>query len=170
MSGPLGASKLADNPIKCQFHNGKESVQGWIIRKIGNRKFRCQDANGNQAVCHLVQHEVRQMSSLQQEQMIINVKLKDGSLVQVGSLKNRVMFIVSSDPKLHGTRQPWSFDTNPGFTAPNAKADPKPEAKPEAKKEKSKSMFQQIKEAATKPSDDEPKGTKMEVEVEEDKL
>jgi len=166
MSGPLGVSKLADNPIKCQFHNGQESVQGWIIRKIGNRKFRCQDANGNRAVCHLVQHEVRQMSSLTEGQMIINVKLKDGSLVQVGTLKNKVMTIVSSDPKLHGTRQPWSFDTNPGFTAPNAKAEPKPA--PAAKKEE-KTMFEQIKEKVTR-SSEESEPVKMEAQVEEDKL
>jgi hypothetical protein len=106
------------------------------------------------------------MSSLTEGQMIINVKLKDGSLVQVGTLKNKVMTIVSSDPKLHGTRQPWSFDTNPGFTAPNAKAEPKPA--PAAKKEE-KTMFEQIKEKVTR-SSEESEPVKMEAQVEEDKL
>jgi hypothetical protein len=118
MPGPLGKNFLKSNPIKCQFHNGKNSVQGWVIRKIGSSKFRCQDEKGNVAICHLVPREVRQMSSLKPGEMVINVKLKDGTLVQVSRLKKKTMKVVSSNPKYNGIYQDWSFDTNPGFAPP----------------------------------------------------
>ena len=118
MPGPLGKNFLKSNPIKCQFHNGEESVQGWVIRKIGSSKFRCQDEKGKTAICHLVPREVRQMSSLKKGEMVINVKLKDGTLVQVARLKKKTMKVVSSNPKYNGMYQDWSFDTNPGFAPP----------------------------------------------------
>lgn len=167
MPGPLGKEFLKDNPIKCQFHNGTESVQGWVIRKIGSSKFRCQDEKGNTAICHLVPHEVRQMSSLKVGEMVINVKLKDGTLVQVSHLKKKTMKVVSSNPKYHGTFEPWSFDTNPGF------APPTPAASSESfKAVKDESFLDKIKKAA-KPKEEpkeESKPVKMEAQVEEDKL
>jgi len=174
MPGPLGKEFLKDNPIKCQFHNGTESVQGWVIRKIGSSKFRCQDEKGNTAICHLVPHEVRQMSSLKPGEMIINVKLKDGTLVQVSHLKKKMMKIVSSDSKYNQTYQPWSFDTNPGFAppTPSAAATPKPKPslekfKEDYEKPKEESFMDKVKKVAKL---DESSGTKMEAQIEEDKL
>ena len=171
MPGPLGKEFLKDNPIKCQFHNGTESVQGWVIRKIGSSKFRCQDEKGNTAICHLVPREVRQMSSLKVGEMVINVKLKDGTLVQVARLKKKTMKVVSSNPKYNGIYEPWSFDTNPGFAPPTPAAAASPK-KEEFKAVKDESFMDKIKKAA-KPKEEpkeESEPVKMEAQVEEDKL
>lgn len=147
MPGPLGKDFLKSNPIKCQFHNGEESVQGWVVRKIGSTKFRCQDEKGKTAICHLVPREVRQMSSLKKGEMVINVKLKDGTLVQVARLKKKTMKVVSSDPKYNGMYQDWSFDTNPGFAPPTPAQAVTPKKKDDSEKEAS--LITKIKEVAT---------------------
>ena len=39
--------------IKVQFHNGTASVNGWIVKQTGSKRFICEDASGNQAECTL---------------------------------------------------------------------------------------------------------------------
>jgi hypothetical protein len=39
----FGAPTAAGNEIKVQFHNGTESVNGYIVKQLGSKKFRCTD-------------------------------------------------------------------------------------------------------------------------------
>ena len=39
----FGTPTEAGNEIKVQFHNGTGSVNGWIIKQLGSKKFRCTD-------------------------------------------------------------------------------------------------------------------------------
>ena len=39
----FGAPTAAGNEIKVQFHNGTASVNGYIVKQLGSKKFRCTD-------------------------------------------------------------------------------------------------------------------------------
>lgn len=39
----LGEPTLNGNEIKVQFHNGTASVNGWIVKQLGSKRFRCTD-------------------------------------------------------------------------------------------------------------------------------
>ena len=39
----FGTPTEAGNEIKVQFHNGTGSVNGWIVKQLGSKKFRCSD-------------------------------------------------------------------------------------------------------------------------------
>ena len=39
----FGTPTEAGSEIKVQFHNGTGSVNGWIIKQLGSKKFRCTD-------------------------------------------------------------------------------------------------------------------------------
>lgn len=58
MGRPLSKQQLFDanakNNLKVQFHNGTESVRGYIVEQTGSKRFKCEDTDGNTAVCYLV--------------------------------------------------------------------------------------------------------------------
>ena len=39
----FGTPTEAGSEIKVQFHNGTGSVNGWIVKQLGSKKFRCSD-------------------------------------------------------------------------------------------------------------------------------
>ena len=39
----FGTPTEAGSEIKVQFHNGTASVNGWIVKQLGSKKFRCTD-------------------------------------------------------------------------------------------------------------------------------
>ena len=39
----FGAPTANGNEIKCAFHNGTASVNGYIVKQLGSKKFRCTD-------------------------------------------------------------------------------------------------------------------------------
>tara|TARA_R110000796_G_scaffold54998_4_gene128395 strand:+ start:1241 stop:1711 length:471 start_codon:yes stop_codon:yes gene_type:complete len=39
----FGTPTAGGDEIKVQFHNGTGSVNGWIIKQLGSKKFRCTD-------------------------------------------------------------------------------------------------------------------------------
>ena len=39
----FGTPTAGGNEIKVQFHNGTGSVNGWIVKQLGSKKFRCTD-------------------------------------------------------------------------------------------------------------------------------
>ena len=39
----FGAPTTGGNEIKIQFHNGTGSVNGYIVKQLGSKKFRCTD-------------------------------------------------------------------------------------------------------------------------------
>ena len=58
MGRPLSKQQLfsanSKNNLKVQFHNGTESVPGYIVKQKSNLQFLCADVDGNRAVCKLV--------------------------------------------------------------------------------------------------------------------
>ena len=49
----FGAPTDGGNEIKVQFHNGTGSVNGWIVKQLGSKKFRCTDGTAT-TDCFLV--------------------------------------------------------------------------------------------------------------------
>ena len=41
----FGTPTAGGNEIKVQFHNGTGSVNGWIVKQLGSKKFRCTDGS-----------------------------------------------------------------------------------------------------------------------------
>ena len=80
----------ANNNIKVQFHNGVESVPGFIVRQRSNLKFLCQDADGYQAVCKLV---VKDYNALQAGEMSITVKYDDGTVRHVAKISKNLVTV-----------------------------------------------------------------------------
>jgi hypothetical protein len=70
----------ANNNIKVQFFNGTVSVPGYIVKQLGSKKFLCSDADGNTAICFLVN---KASASLADGEMTITVKYDNGSTAQV---------------------------------------------------------------------------------------
>lgn len=102
----FGTPTATGNQIKVQFHNGNNSVPGWIVKQKASKKFLCQDGQGNTAICKLVQTEVP-AANLPTGQMTITVKLDNTNVVQLKKIAARVM--TATD----GKRYPWNFSDSP---------------------------------------------------------
>jgi len=70
----------ANNNIKVQFFNGAVSVPGYIVKQLGSKKFLCSDADGNTAICFLVEKD---SDELAEGEMTITVKYDDNSTAQI---------------------------------------------------------------------------------------
>lgn len=117
MGKPIAKKYLGDQEspmhIKAYFHNGVEPTPGFVVKQLGSRKFRCEDQNGNSAICSLVQRIMKDPKNIEPGEMIVAVQLDEGVIVQVGKIANRNITIVSSDPNLHNKTQPWDFINEP---------------------------------------------------------
>lgn len=106
MGRPLSKQQFfganANNNIKVQFYNGTESVRGYIVKQTGSKRFLCKDADGNEALCRLVD---KASGDLAAGEMTITVKYDDGTAQQITKIaRHRVT--------VDGTIQPWSFSTS----------------------------------------------------------
>lgn len=90
------------NNIKVQFHNGDESVPGYIVKQKGSKYFLCKDKDGYYGWCHLVD---KASADLQQGEMTITVKYDNGDA-------NQITKIAAHRVTVDGTIQPWTFDTS----------------------------------------------------------
>lgn len=73
--------------IKVQFHNGTESVNGWIVKQTGSKRFICSDGS-NEVECYLVP---KNSTDLSEKEMSISVKDDGGNVYQVSKISaNRV--------------------------------------------------------------------------------
>ena len=121
MGRPLNKHLFGANSnsnIKVQFHNGVDSVPGFIIRQRSNLKFLCQDANGYQAVCKLV---VKDYDDLQEGEMSITVKYDDNTVRHVVKIAKNLITVAYSgtNPVTGGThgsntegQAGWTFATS----------------------------------------------------------
>ena len=125
MGKPIAKKYLGDQEsemhIKAYFHNGTEPIPGFVIKQLGNKKFRCEDQNGITAICSLVQRVVRDPKTLNEGEMIVAVQIDDGHVVQVGKISNRNITIISEDPTFHGKTHPWDFINEPVKRKPQVK-------------------------------------------------
>ena len=95
----FGAPTAAGNEIKVQFHNGTESVNGYIVKQLGSKKFRCTDGVIEKD-CFLVD---KAAAAIAAGEMSIVVK-DDGNVIrQVTKITGRQLVTDS------GSKLGWGF-------------------------------------------------------------
>ena len=91
----FGTPTEAGNEIKVQFHNGTGSVNGWIIKQLGSKKFRCTDGTVIKD-CFLVDKQAADGNTpapVTAGEMTITVSDNDGALKQVTKIAGRKVTI-----------------------------------------------------------------------------
>jgi hypothetical protein len=110
MGRPLSRQQLfganTNNNIKVQFHNGTASVKGYIVEQTGSKRFKCKDADGNTAVCYLVD---KASADLAVGEMSISFKYDDGTVQQAVKITRHRISVI-----YNGILQsfPWNFSTS----------------------------------------------------------
>jgi hypothetical protein len=102
----------ADNNLKVQFHNGTTSVKGYIVKQLGNKKFKCEDVNGNTAICRLV---TKNSADLAAGEMSITVKYDDGTVrhvYKIAAHRISVNPVTNNNTTVGMTTAGWSFSTS----------------------------------------------------------
>lgn len=95
----FGQPTADGDEIKVQFHNGTGSVNGWIVKQKGSKRFLCTDGS-NEKLCTLVD---KASASVAAGEMTISARLDDDSIVQITKIAGRK---ITADT---GTIYPWSF-------------------------------------------------------------
>lgn len=110
MGRPLSKQQLfganSSNNIKVQFHNGTESVRGYIVKQTGSKRFICADTDGNQATCYLVD---KASAALAAGEMTISLKYDDTTVQQATKI-TRHRVTVNYDGSVQS--MPWNFSTS----------------------------------------------------------
>jgi len=75
----FGPPTVAGNEIKVQFHNGTASVNGWIVKQKGSKRFLC--TNGT--VSRLCKLSTKASNLLLAGEMSITVKTDAATVLQV---------------------------------------------------------------------------------------
>ena len=91
----FGTPTEAGNEIKVQFHNGTASVNGWIVKQLGSKKFRCSDGTVERD-CFLVDKSAADgdtPAAVTAGEMTITVSDNDGVLKQVTKISGRKVTI-----------------------------------------------------------------------------
>ena len=81
----FGAPTAGGNEIKVQFHNGTSSVNGYVVKQLGSKKFRCTDGIIEKD-CFLTDAAA---AALTAGQMSIVVKDDAGAVKQVTKIAGR---------------------------------------------------------------------------------
>jgi hypothetical protein len=81
----FGTPTDGGNEIKVQFHNGTGSVNGWIVKQLGSKKFRCTDGTATED-CFLVD---KAAGALTAGDMTITVSDDAGNPKQVTKIAGR---------------------------------------------------------------------------------
>ena len=104
----FGAPTAGGSEIKVQFHNGTKSVNGYIVKQLGSKKFRCTDGVAT-TDCFLVD---KAAGAIAAGEMSIVVKDDGGTVRQVIKIAGRKLTM--DDANTLG----WAFDAfNAGGTA-----------------------------------------------------
>jgi len=98
----FGTPSADTNTLKVQFHNGTSSVKGYILKQTGAKRFVCEDANGNTAVCYIVD---KASADLQPGEMTFTVKYDDLSIAHPVKISKNLVTV-------NDTAKPWTFDTS----------------------------------------------------------
>jgi hypothetical protein len=81
----FGTPTAGGNEIKVQFHNGTASVNGWIVKQLGSKKFRCTYGTETED-CVLVD---KASAAVAAGEMTITVKDDGGTARQVTKIAGR---------------------------------------------------------------------------------
>ena len=87
----FGTPTAGGSEIKVQFHNGTASVNGWIVKQLGSKKFRCTDGTAVKD-CFLVDKSAADGSTpaaVTAGEMTITVKDDAGALKQVTKISGK---------------------------------------------------------------------------------
>ena len=95
----FGAPTTGGNEIKVQFHNGTASVNGYIVKQLGSKKFRCTDGISEKD-CFLVD---KAAAAIAAGEMSIVVKDDAGAVKQVTKISGRKVTLDT------GTTIAWNF-------------------------------------------------------------
>lgn len=95
----LGTPTATGNQIKVRFHNGTVSADGWIVKQLGARRFRCTDGT-NTVDCKLVDKAAAALSA---NEMSIVVQLDDTTVKQVTKISGRKLTVDT------GESVKWNF-------------------------------------------------------------
>jgi len=95
----FGAPTTAGDEIKIQFHNGTSSVNGYIVKQLGSKKFRCTDGIIEKD-CFLVD---KAAGTIAAGEMSIVVKDDAGAVKQVTKISGRKVTLDS------GASIAWNF-------------------------------------------------------------
>ena len=110
MGRPLSKQQLfnanAKNNIKVQFHNGTESVPGYIVEQTGSKRFKCKDENGVTRICYL---KDKASADLLAGEMSISFKYDDGTVQQATKIsRHRITVNYGGIARSF----PWNFSTS----------------------------------------------------------
>ena len=83
----FGAPTAGGSEIKVQFHNGTSSVNGYIVKQLGSKKFRCTDGVIEKD-CFLVD---KAAAAIAAGEMSIVIKDDGGTVRQVNKIAGRKM-------------------------------------------------------------------------------
>ena len=97
----FGAPTAGGNEIKVQFHNGTASVNGYIVKQLGSKKFRCTDGITTKD-CFLVDKGAADITA---GEMSIVVKDDAGAVKQVTKIAGKRVTLDS------GETIAWGFDS-----------------------------------------------------------
>lgn len=78
----FGPPTVGGEEIKVQFHNGTGSVNGWIVKQTGSKRFICSDGTV-EVECYLVP---KNSGDLVANEMSISVKDDSGNVYQVSKI------------------------------------------------------------------------------------
>lgn len=98
----FGPPTAGGDEIKVQFHNGTASVNGWIVKQTGSKRFICSDGT-NQAVCYLVP---KASGDLLAGEMSITVKDDADDIFQVTKISSRRVTLEN------GNTIPWNWSNS----------------------------------------------------------
>ena len=106
-------SSDANNNIRVRFHNGTSSVNGYIVKQLGSKKFKCQEVGASTtAVCTLVN---KADGSLAAGEMSIKARGDDGStggsVGYVSKITARKITIVDTSGAVIFVG-PWNFSSS----------------------------------------------------------
>lgn len=96
----------ANDNLKVQFYNGTKSVPGYIVKQKGSKKFVCEDKDGNQATCSLVD---KASADLADGEMTITIKYDNATAQQVTKIAAHIVTV-------DGGKKHWTFDTSTSDT------------------------------------------------------
>ena len=109
----------SNNNIKVQFYNGTASVAGYIVKQYASKKFKCRDADGNVAICKLVD---KASADLAAGEMTITVKYDDTNVAHAVKIAENLVTVSYSGTNIvtggsHGVTKSygqakWTFSTS----------------------------------------------------------
>ena len=87
------------NDFKVRYHYGSEA-DGWIVKQVGSKRFKCTNKAGNDYTCTLVD---KNSGTLALGEMTISVKDSGNAISQVTKITGRRVTLSA------GSQIPWDF-------------------------------------------------------------